>query len=75
MRDHLNDLINDMRNFGEGNPPAPPIMAKDMTLRDRFAASVISDLVMDYGWEPAALDVLAFRAYLVADAMLRERDK
>lgn len=75
MRDHLNDLINDMRNFGEGKPPEAPPLAKDMQIRDYFAGQVMSDLVMDYGYEPEALDVLAWRAYAIADALMRERDK
>lgn len=75
MKDHLNDLANDLRNFGEGKAPEQPVMAKDMMLRDHFAAQVISDLIVDYGWEPAALEVLAWRAYLVADALMKERNK
>lgn len=75
MKDHLSDLANDLRAFGEGTAPAKPVMAKDMQLRDYFAGQVMSDLVMDYGYEPEALDLLAWRAYGIADALIRERAK
>ena len=75
MKDHLNDLANDLRAFGDGKAPAQPVMAKDMQLRDYFAGQVMSDIVMDYGYEAEALDLLAWRAYAVADALIKERAK
>lgn len=75
MNDFFDDLQKDLRNFGEGKPPEAPPLAKDMQIRDYFAGQVMSDLVMDYGYEPEALDVLAWRAYAIADALMRERVK
>lgn len=75
MKDHLNDLANDLRDFGEGVDKQRPVVAKDMQLRDYFAGQVMPDLVIDYGFAPEALDVLAWRAYMIADALMRERLK
>lgn len=75
INEFFDDLQKDLRNFGEGKTPTQPVMAKEMQLRDYFAGQVMSDLVVDYGYEPEALDLLAWRAYGIADALMRERSK
>ncbi|HYE86524.1 MAG TPA: hypothetical protein VEA16_09230 [Vicinamibacterales bacterium] len=63
----------------DGGPafPVPEIgFAVGMTLRDYFAAMAIATLPFllgdDDGWAP---DVMARKAYLLADAMLAAREK
>ena len=46
--------------------------AKDMTLRDHFAAEAMQSLLGDH---VRNFDVLAIEAYQMADAMLKAREK
>lgn len=52
----------------------PPI-TKDMTLRDYFAAKAITGVFSDGLADGLYCETLAERAYLLADAMLRAREK
>lgn len=71
------------------NPPAfpqapqkslmerPPAPAPGMSLRDWFAGQVMEQMIRNSmddtgGWE---FDGVAYHAYALADAMLREREK
>ena len=49
-----------------------PVLSTGMTLRDYFAASVVSRLVPEHVYSPATV---AEEAYALADAMIAERDK
>ena len=65
------------------NPPAFPrpyspstVAQEGMTLRDYFAAQAIKAFIDKDEWQSTVSDVaekVAFNAYAVADAMLKER--
>lgn len=67
-------LIKELKDFGDGKQPSKPVLAKDMTLRDHFAASALVKFLADNSDDPDAFGVIAWRAYKMADAMLEERD-
>ena len=46
-----------------------------MALRDYFATSVIAGLYASHGGNPPEPEQMAEDAYLIADAMLKERSK
>jgi hypothetical protein len=73
MKDHLNDLANDLRAFGEGKARPTEPMAKDMQLRDYFAGQMMPLMVSDYGFEYEMLEEFAEQSYAVADALIRAR--
>ena len=49
--------------------------ARDMTLRDHFAGLAMQSLVVVYKDDKHLVREYAERAYLIADAMLKERAK
>ena len=49
--------------------------ARDMTLRDHFAAVAMQSLIVVYKDDKHLVREYAERAYLIADAMLKERIK
>lgn len=55
-------------------PSFSAMLSQGMTLRDWFAGQIIGKFNQSYFWgmEP---DGLAKRAYIIADAMLKEREK
>ncbi len=56
----------------EKAPESPAAFPVSMTLRDYFAAQVLTGVSMPPSGSPEAV---ARAAYLIADAMLRERSK
>lgn len=62
----------------DGSPNYVEDTFPGMTLRDYFAAKAVSALVYSFKDQMAARDferVIARQAYLLADAMIAERDK
>lgn len=49
--------------------------AKDMTLRDHFAGLALQSLIVVYKDDKHLVHEYSERAYLIADAMLKERNK
>jgi hypothetical protein len=49
--------------------------ARDMTLRDHFAAMAMQSLIVVYKDDKQLVGDYSERAYLIADAMLKERAK
>ena len=49
--------------------------AKDMTLRDHFAGLAMQSLIVVYKDDKHLVNEYTERAYLIADAMLKERSK
>ena len=49
--------------------------ARDMTMRDHFAAKAMQSLIVVYRDDKHLVAEYAERAYLIADAMLKERAK
>jgi hypothetical protein len=49
--------------------------AKDMTLRDHFAGLAMQSLIVVYKDDKTLVAEYSERAYLVANAMLKERNK
>ena len=58
------------KEFGGG------LASEHLTLRDYFAAKAMNGMLNDYDWETERfVEKLAVHAYIIADAMLKERDK
>lgn len=49
--------------------------ARDMTLRDHFAGLAMQSLIVVYRDDKHLVNEYTERAYLIADAMLKERNK
>ena len=49
--------------------------ARDMTMRDYFAAEAMQSLIVVYRDDKHLIAEYAERAYLIADAMIKERAK
>lgn len=58
-------------NMEEGKPV---YMAKDMMLRDYFAAKAMPALISNPDWDGSLIQVVE-DAYRIADLMMEERDK
>ena len=57
--------------------PKPPVMASNATLRDRFAALAMRSITstLHRGIRPVDIESMCKDAYVIADAMLKEREK
>ena len=65
-----------MKDGGPAFPCHPGIdnpMYDGMTLRDYFAAKAMQSFIQDYVYDNS--DVIAARAYTLADAMLKAREE
>jgi len=65
-----------MKHGGPAFPCHPGVdnpMYDGMTLRDYFAAKAMQSFIQDYVYDNS--DVIAARAYTLADAMLKAREE
>lgn len=75
--EEIQELRQTLNDFASGKTPPPVPSALYMGLRDYFAGQVISSMITDdrINFSPQSLDIIAWRAYMVADAMIKARSE